>query len=467
MKNNTDILLSMKFHLAVFGCQMNSNDADRIRTVLHGIEGKEVQTPEEADFVIYVTCSIRQHAEDRIFGLISNLRKQKKKEERLMNTEEELAHRRRPVIAVTGCMVEKTSSQTSDKKDKLLVRSDKIDLVFRIEDAPSLANILREYFPISDEYSGEFPGIFETLPTQTQNYSAFVPLSTGCDHHCTYCIVPHTRGKEVCRSKDEIINECKEMISRGAKEITLLGQNVNRYYFGKRRINPYRTDFAELLDEIAKLDGLVWLRFLSPHPQHLGEDVLDVMAENQNICSHLHLPVQSGDNEMLQKMARGYTVEKFKETVSLARKKNPGISVTTDVIVGFCSETEEQFQNTKRLCKEENFDMVYISKFSVRPHTPAAQWEDDVPLVEKKRRYHEINEVLKKSSKTNNMGDIGKVMKVLVDRVNDKNIAQGHTSENKIVEFQVGNKGRRFIGEFVDVKITGAKMFYLEGKIEN
>ncbi len=442
----------MLFHLAVFGCQMNANDADRVRTVLLEIGGTETDKMETADLVIYVTCSIRQHAEDKVFGLLHNTMKARGKDN--------------VVNAITGCMARKTSSRKQDDYDPLIKRSKALDIVFRITDTHRLPELLQDYFPQLSEFGGEFGGIFETIPTQIENHSAFVPISTGCDHHCTYCIVPHTRGKEVCRSRQEIIDECKLLIARGAKEITLLGQNVNRYYFGERSANPYRTDFAELLEEIAELPNLKWLRFLSPHPQHLGEDVIEVMAKHPNICRHLHLPAQSGDNEMLQKMARGYTVEKFKETVQLARERIPGISITTDIIVGFCGETEEQFQNSKALCEEVGFDKIFIGKFSVRPNTPAAKWADDVPLDEKKRRYHELNEVLKQTAKISGARDIGRTVEVLVDRVDtESGMAQGHTNENKIIDFAVGKRGTDFVGEIVEVRITGAKTFFLEGEL--
>lgn len=452
---------------------MNVNDADRLRTIFEAIGGEEVEKMEEADLVIYVTCSVKQHAEDRIFGLIAKLAKKHHQE------------KKKPVVtAITGCMARKTSSRfTEEKKDTLLRRSDSIDLVFRIKEANKLPELLKDFFPEVDEFRGEFPGIFETVPTQKNPHSAFVPISTGCDHHCTYCIVPHTRGKEECRSKEEILAECKALIEKGAKEITLLGQNVNRYYAGERGKNPYRTDFAELLDEVAQLEGLTWLRFLSPHPQHLGEDVIEVMAKHENICEHLHLPVQHGDDEMLRKMARGYTVEKFKETLKMAREKLPDLGVTTDIIVGFCGETEEQHQNSITLCKDEQFDMIYISKFSVRPNTPAAKWDDDVSLDEKKRRFHEMNEVLKTGSKKHNQEEVGKVRTVLVDKIissppekgevegvsesekNEPIIAEGHTSQTRRVQFEVGSRAEEFIGEFVEVKITDAKTFILEGEL--
>lgn len=441
----------MKYHLTVFGCQMNENDADRVRTILNDIGGKEVEEILDADLEILVTCSIRQHAEDRVHGVLNKLQKEKPE----------------MIKAVTGCMVRKTSSKNSEKKDKLLHQNKRIDMVFRIEDAPELAKHLREFFPIPEEYRGKFSGIFDTIPTQKKDYSAFVPISTGCDHHCTYCIVPYTRGKEICRPTKEIIEECKHLIANGAKEITLLGQNVNRYYYGKRRPNPYQTDFAQLLEEVANLDGLKWLRFLSPHPQHLGKDVLQVMAKYENICKHLHLPVQAGDNQILQKMARGYTREQFQKTIKIAREMMPEICLTTDIIVGFCGETEEQFQQSEKLAQEEQFDKIFIAKFSVRPNTPAEKWEDNVSQEEKKKRFHILNDILIESSKKRNQEWIEKEIEVLVDKVNEETgEAEGHAESSKIVQFTVGNKGKRFLGQFVTVKITGAKTFYLKGELK-
>ncbi len=442
----------MKFHLAVFGCQMNQNDADRIRTILQRIGGSETEIMEAADLVIFVTCSIRQHAEDRVFGLLHKLKKTR------MN--------KNAISAVTGCMVRKTSTRESEKKDRLLTRTKTIDLVFRIEDAPELPNLLADFMAIPEEYRGEHAGIFETLPTQKQKHSAFVPISTGCDHHCTYCIVPHTRGKEICRPFDEIIAECEKMVEQGAKEITLIGQNVNRWYAGERGKNPYKTDFAVLLDAVARIPGVSWLRFLSPHPQHLGEDVIDVMATHSNICRHLHLPVQSGDNEMLRKMARGYTVEKFRDTLALARRKIPGLTVSTDIIVGFCGETEQQFQNSVELCQAEQFDQIFIGKFSVRPNTPAAKWPDDVPDAVKKARFHVLNDLLKETSRQNNLGYHNRELEVLIDKVDEKQrLATGHSNENKTVQFQVGSRGQRFVGSFEKVRILGSNTFFLQGEL--
>ena len=438
----------MKFHLVVFGCQMNANDADRVRTILQKMGATETENPENAEMVIFVSCSIRQHAEDRVFGLLRKYAKTGK------------------ILGITGCMVRRTSTQNSEKKDKLLSRAKNIDFVFRIADAPKLPELLREFFPIPDEFlEKDFGGIFEIFPTQKNRASAFVPISTGCDHHCTFCIVPHTRGAEKCRSRDEIIAECQKFLDAGAVEITLLGQNVNRWYFGERGKNPFKTDFALLLEEIANLPKLKWLRFLSPHPQHLGDDVLRVMAENKTICRHLHLPVQSGDDEMLRKMARGYSAKKFSETLQKARELMPEISISTDIIVGFCGETENQFQKTVELCERENFDMIYIAKFSVRPNTPAAKWADDISLDEKKRRFAILNEVLKKSSAKNLKTEIGKTREVLIDAVDDKNIARGHTEQMRTVFFPVGRRGKDFVGKMVSVKITAAETFFVRGKM--
>lgn len=433
---------------------MNQNDADRIRTVLQSLNMQEAESHETADLVIFITCSIRQQAEDRVFGLVRRCSEEQKK---------------KPLIALTGCMVRKTSTQHSEKRDRLLARSTLIDLVFRIEDTSTLPKLLSEFVSLPEEFFGEFPGIFEVLPTQKKKHTAFVPISTGCDHHCTYCIVPHTRGKEVCRPQEDILQECKKLVQQGAKEITLLGQNVNRYYFGERGKNPYKTDFAHLLEQVADIPGIEWLRFLSPHPQHLGQDVLEVMASRKNICKHLHLPVQSGDDKMLQRMARGYTTEKFCETVQLARELMPEISITTDIIVGFCGETEDQFQNSASLCKEMLFDMIYIAKFSPRPHTPAKKWEDDIPLEEKKHRFHALNNILRETSLAGNRKDVGKTCDVLIDAVekNEEGIwmAHGRNEQNKAIFLPVGSRGKMFEGRFISVKITGAEPFFLTGEL--
>lgn len=443
--------MSMKFALIVFGCQMNQNDADRLRTILRELGGSEVENAEEADLNIFVTCSVRQHAEDRVYGLMHKIVLEKGPGN--------------VVNAVTGCMVRQTGSRKQGGRDPIFQKGSAVDIAFRITDTPRLPELLQDYFPALSEFGGEFAGIFETMPTQKQAFSALVPISTGCDHHCTYCIVPHTRGREVCRPREEILAECRRHLAAGAKEITLLGQNVNRYYFKERRVNPHRTDFAELLDEVAALPDLRWVRFLSPHPQHLGEDVIEVMAKHPTICRHLHLPAQSGDDEMLRKMARGYTAQKFRETVELARERIPGISITTDIIVGFCGETEAQFQNSVRLADEVEFDQIFISKFSPRPFTPAAKWPDDVPLAEKKRRYHELNAVLKKTAKKSNRADVGRQVEVLIDRVDPKTgIAQGHTNENKTIFIDANRDLADLIGEIVPAKVTAAETFYLKGE---
>jgi len=438
----------MKFYLAVFGCQMNTNDADRLRTILQTTGGVESESPEGADCIIFVTCSIRQQSEDRIFGQLRKYSGQGK------------------ILGITGCMVRTTSTRSAEVRDRLFARTEYIDFAFRISDASQLPEMLREFFPLPAEFfEKDFGGIFDTFPTQRQKVSAFVPISTGCDHHCTYCIVPHTRGAERCRSHSEILAECQKFLAEGAREITLLGQNVNRWYRGERGKNPYQTDFALLLEEIAQLPNLKWLRFLSPHPQHLGDDVLQVMAKNPNICRHLHLPVQSGDDEMLRRMARGYTVSKFCETLATAREMMPEITISTDIIVGFCGETEEQFQHSLQLCEDEQFDMIYLAKFSVRPKTPAEKWDDDVSIDEKKRRFHVLNEVLRQSSAANLKTEMGKTREVLVDRVDENNIAEGHTEHMRTVFFPVGARGSECVGTFVSVVITESDFFFLRGEM--
>ena len=441
----------MKFHLLVFGCHANVADSERLRTLLKKLGGTEVETPQEAELLLFVTCAVRQHAEDRVFGFLKRFS--------------------RPglVMAVTGCMTTRTSLRGEQSADPLFQKNPHINIVFQIKDADQLPRLLAPFFPAARlaEFSDEFPGIFGALPTPTPNCgSAFVPISTGCDHRCTFCIVPSRRGDEVCRPRADILADVRAAVENGAGEITLIGQNVNRWYAGERGRNPYQTDFAGLLEEVSRVDGVRWLRFLSPHPQHFGPDVIEVMAKRPNICPHLHLPVQSGDDEILRRMARGYTVERFRQQLADVRAAVPGIAITTDVIVGFCTETEQAFERTLQLAKEESFDQIFIGKFSPRPNTPAKNWPDDVPLIEKKRRFRALDDVVQASGAQNRLAEVSSTCEVLVDRVDEHGTAHGRNARNRRVRFAAGRRGAAgFTGTFVDVRITAGEGFTLVGEM--
>ncbi len=437
-----------KYFLKTFGCQMNYSDSEKLESVLESIALEQVERIEESDIVIFNTCSIKQHAEDRVFGYVRNAKKLGK------------------IVGLTGCMVRKTSTQhfEKDEKDSLLKKFERIDFVFRIEDMKSLPELLQEY----DENIQRPKISFDELdylnisPKLKENFRAFVPIMTGCDKFCTYCIVPFARGKERSRPFADIVNECEMHVKNGVKEITLVGQNVNAYFLddSTRKTLQRQTDFAILLDEIAQIKNLKRLQFTSPHPRHMGQDVIDVMVKNENIARTLHLPVQSGSTKMLQKMGREHNISRFTDFTKNLRKAIPEITITTDIIVGFCDETEEDFQETMKLFNSEKFIMAYISKYSVRKGTIAGdKMKDTISLEEKKRRFELLTEKLKEVLRKENKKEIGKIEEVLVDEVKN-GIASGKSHRGRTIRFPIGEKNKRFIGEIISVKIISSESIW-------
>ncbi|MBI5414576.1 tRNA (N6-isopentenyl adenosine(37)-C2)-methylthiotransferase MiaB [Candidatus Peregrinibacteria bacterium] len=441
-----------KFYLKTFGCQMNYSDSERLETVLESLNLKKSEVMEDADIVLLNTCSIKQHAEDRVYGFVHNAKKAKK------------------LVGLTGCMVKKSSTQKDEEHDPLLKKHETIDLVFRIEDLPKVPDLLQKYDPKlkRPEYEFDTEDYFHISPKLQENFRAFVPIMTGCDKFCTYCVVPFTRGRERSRPFRDIVKECKNHVANGVKEITLVGQNVNAYFLddSKKKMLQKQTDFAVLLEKVAEIPKLKRLKFTSPHPRHMGNDVLQVIARNENISRSIHLPVQSGSSSVLQKMGRDYRIEKFKEITKRARELIPGVTLTTDIIVGFSGETEEDFQKTLKLFDEEQFLMAYISKYSPRKGTFAGEkMPDDISRKEKKRRLDIANEKLKKTALHENKRAVGTREYALIESVNAKNIATGKTEFGRTAMVPVGKKGKRFIGEIVPVKITEADTWVVRGEL--
>lgn len=356
----------MRYYLKTYGCQMNVSDSERITSVLESLNFKEVPEKKKADLVIINVCSVRQSAIDRVYGLIRNLAKLNKK------------------IILTGCIL------PIDKK-KL---KDKVDLIFEIKDLPKLPDKLTKIFRLN-RFSGiSFSKFYLTIAPKHQSFSyAYVPISTGCDNFCSYCVVPYTRGKENYRPAKEIISEVKKLIKRGYKEIILLGQNVNSYY---SFIKIKKINFPKLLKILNDIPGNFYLQFLTSHPKDVSNELIETIAKCDKIRKSLHLPIQSGDNEILKKMNRGYTKEKYKELVGKIRKKIPNISISTDIIVGFPEETKKQFENTVKLCKEIKFDKAYIAQYSSRFGTAASRLKDNVSLKEKKQRWKILDDLINK-----------------------------------------------------------------------
>jgi len=340
----------MKYFIKTLGCQQNESDSERIVALLDNKGYKKTEKLENADLVVVNACSVRQSAIDRVLGL-------KKKFENLKAKK-----------ILTGCVL---------KSDRIKFR--------KFFDEILNTNEFLKYHKFSDR-----------INYGKNKNSAYVPIMTGCDNFCSYCVVPYTRGREISRPANEIIDEVRSLIKNGCKEITLLGQNVNSY-LPRRQAGKY--GFAELLWKINSIPGDFQIKFLTSHPKDFSDKLIDAIANCKKVAKEIHLPIQSGDNEILRKMNRHYTVGQYKNLIGKIRKKIPGVKISTDVIVGFPGETKKQFQNTVKAFKEIKFDKAYINKYSARSGTLAAKFKDDVPLKEKKRRWKILNDMINKKAK--------------------------------------------------------------------
>lgn len=421
---------------------MNKSDSERISAVLEKIGYKRSSKIDEADLVVVNACSVRQSAIDRISGLRPKIKNKAK-------------------TILTGCIL------SADKKKfgKLF------DYILDIKDLPKWPKILSNQ-PYKDSPRKNYQRIggagqrvasceyFKIQPNYQAWPVAYVPISSGCNNFCAYCCVPYTRGPEVSRRASEIVKEVKELIKDGYKEIWLLGQNVNSYQ--SYADGPCVVDFPLLLKMADALEGNFWVRFTSPHPKDFSDKLITALKECSKVTPYLNLPVQAGDNEVLKKMNRPYTIEHYKDLVSKIRRAIPGITLSTDIIVGFPGETKKQFLNSAKLFREIKFDMAYIAQFSLRPGTAAANLRDDVPKAEKKRRENVLTEILKKTASVSNKMFIGKTIKVL-PLVYKNGTLIGKSQHYKTVKFQ-GKKD--LIGQFVDIKIVKATNFGLLGLYE-
>jgi tRNA-2-methylthio-N6-dimethylallyladenosine synthase len=320
----------------------------------------------------------------------------------------------------------------------------------------------------------------DIVPKYSSNISVYIPIGNGCDNFCAYCVVPYARGREVWRPAEEIMDEVRELVKRGYKEITLIAQNVNSYKYNanpRMYANAANTNhanknedinFCSLLKMVNDIPGDFWVRFATSHPKDMSDELIKTVAECEKVCEHIHLPAQAGDDEILQKMNRGYTAAQYKKLIKKIRKAMPDAAITTDVIVGFPGETEEQFNNTVRLFEEVKFDMAYIAQYSPRPGTAAAKMNDNVPREEKKRREQVLTDVLRRTALENNQKYAGMVVEVLVEGKNRRGECMGRTRTAKNVKIQsraLGTNDKCEPGEFIKVKIFEAKDFGLAGEI--
>ncbi|MCD6109773.1 tRNA (N6-isopentenyl adenosine(37)-C2)-methylthiotransferase MiaB [bacterium] len=438
---------------------MNYSDSERIDRVLQNMGLTKVNKMEDADLVIFNTCSVRQKAEDRVFGQMINIGKLRKKRPHL-------------IAGITGCMVRKTSTKKSEEKDKLINRVSRNDFVFRIEDLPKLPGIINELWPdikLNEPPEANIKNYFKINPVYTNKAQAFVPIGTGCDNFCTYCIVPYSRKREKSRPMDDVVKECDNLVKNGCLEITLLGQNVNSYGLSNldKKTNEFKDvdmPFVRLLEQVdaLKSKGLKRLRFTSNHPKDLSDELISAMARLETLMPYLHLPVQSGSDEMLKRMNRHYTADWYRDLIKKLRKAVPGIAISTDIIVGFCGETEEEFMDTYKLFEDIEWDMCYLAQYSTRKGTFASQYmEDDVPVNIKSERWHRLNEVLKRSALKGHKVFEGKDVEVLVEKC-ENGICEGRSEHFKTVVF---DSEKNLTGTLQKIHVDRGREWQLEGTL--
>lgn len=433
------------YYVKTYGCQMNEHDSENIRAILEEIGFKPSNDIYNSDLVILNTCAIRENAHNKVFGLLGRIKHNKES--------------KNVIVGLCGCMAQEESVvDLIEKKYKF------IDFVLgthNIHKLPSiLKDVINENKRVIEVYNRPTQIIEEIPVKRDSNIKAWVNIMLGCDKFCTYCIVPYTRGAQRSRNKDDIINEVKKLKEDGYKEVTLLGQNVNAY--GKDLDIDYK--MANLLEDVAKT-GIERIRFVTSHPWDFEDAMIDVIAKYPNIMPYIHLPLQSGSNRILKLMGRRYTREEYIELFNKIKEKIKNVSITTDIIVGFPGETEEDFNDTLSIVNECKFDSAFTFIFSPREGTPAANMEDNVSIKEKENRLHRLNELINKYSLEKNKEYVSKNVSVLIEGKSDKEgILMGYTDTMKLVNV-VGSESD--IGKIVNVKITDAKTWSLNGEVIN
>ncbi len=433
------------YFIKTFGCQANVRDEEIMGGYLVKAGYHRVEEEKDADLVIINTCAVRENAEDKVYGEIGKCKQHHLRDKDF-------------ILAVCGCMM-----QEEGVAEKITKSYPYVNLIFGTHNTHKLLDLLSEHIARKKDIINveSFPGdIIENLPSERlDRHSAFVNIAYGCDKFCTYCIVPYTRGRERSRPLKEIIKECQELVDEGYQQITLLGQNVNSY--GKDLHDG--TNFATVLEEVAKL-GIPRLRFMTSHPWDFSDDMLEVIAKYPNIMNCIHLPVQSGSSEVLRIMGRRYTREQYLDLVKRIRAKIPGVAITTDIIVGFPGETQEQFEETLSLCEEVRYDSAFTFIYSPRKGTPAAKMKDDVTRETKLERFNRLLKVIEETTDEASARLVGKTVLVLADGPSkkDPSVLSGYSEGSKLVNF----KGPAYLtGEIVEVKIVENHCHYLVGEL--
>ena len=432
-----------KVKMLTYGCQMNFSDAERMTGELARIGYEETEDMNEADLIMINTCAVRETAEDKVYGKIGEIKGLKRQNPNL-------------ILGITGCMAQKEG-------EKLIKRAPHIDFVLgtnKIQQVVATVQALEneEARHIVDTSINEAEMPEDMAINRKTALSAWIPIMYGCNNFCTYCIVPYVRGRERSRLPEDIIAEIKEVVAQGFKEVTLLGQNVNSY--GK---DHKKATFAELLAMVDDIEGIERVRYMTSHPKDLSDEVIEVIKNSKHICTHFHLPVQYGSDNMLKRMNRVYTVAKYKETVRKIREAIPDCSLTTDLIVGFPGETEEEFQQLMEFIAEIRYDAAYTFIYSKRSGTPAAEMPDQIDDECKHQRLNRLMELQNKISLEINQSLEGKIMEVMVEGPSQNNEAvwSGRTSSNKLV---LWNHGEEKIGDLINVRITQPQTWVLKGE---
>ncbi len=462
----------MKYFLLPLGCQMNQSDTERVKTVLQGMGFTPTDNEDEATILGIIACSVRQKGIDKVYSRIKKWNETKDNRNR--------------ITFVSGCVL------PADRERFLKL----FDLVFTMNDLPDLPDMIRQYgifIPVNSQQStvngqqvtvniqkplvplfseknkinpsANMDRFWVIEPDHISEFEAFIPIQNGCNKFCTYCAVPYTRGREVSRKSEDILTELKDLVQKDYKVITLLGQNVNSYGLDKK---GEEINFAELLRRIGEygdsVDKEFWVYFTSPHPRDMSDEVIEVISQYKCLAKQIHLPIQSGDNDMLQRMNRKHTLDDYRHIIHTIRTLIPEATIFTDIIVGFTGETEEEFENSRKAMEEFKYNMAYIAQYSVRPGAVASTWADDVPKETKKKRYHILTDELMKHSLVYNQGLIGKTMKVIVtgfDR--NKTYLTGYTEGKIVIRFKSNDKN--LIGKIVKVEVTSATPLSIEGNL--
>ena len=435
-----------KYFIRTYGCQMNVHDSEEIAGILENLGFLPTDSEETADIVVLNTCAVRENAHDKLFGFLGRCKHIKEKENKDL------------IICLCGCMAQEASVVEEIEKNHKY-----INLVFGTHNIHELPNYLLNLKEgLNVEVKSSEDNVYEVGENfkRDSKISAWVNIMYGCDKFCTYCIVPYTRGKERSRKSEDIIKEVKKLKEQGYKEVTLLGQNVNAY--GRDR--EEEISFAELLKKVAEI-GIERVRFVTSHPWNFTDEMIDVIAKYDNIMPYIHLPLQSGSDRILKLMGRRYTQEEYIALFDKMKERIPGVAITTDIIVGFPNETDEDFEETLKVVEHCKYDGAFTFIYSPREGTPAAKMEDNIDLKTKEDRLHKLNEIVNKYSNLNNQNYLDKTVPVLITGVSEKdeNKLCGYTDTFKLVNVE---GGKRLIGEIVNVKITDAKSFSLDGKVE-